>query len=79
MSKITKIVRNANDPKRIQIQAEIDGLMKKHGFKAVAASLSDPVKISMDLKATARPLLVFRGDIPPQWITGADENPRRIG
>ncbi len=64
MSKITKIVRNANDPKRIQIQAEINTLMKKHGFKAVAASLSDPVKITMDLKATARPLFVFRGDIP---------------
>lgn len=62
---ITKIVRNENDPKRQKVEAEIKNLMATKGFKAVAASLSNPVKTSLDIKGTARPLYVFRGDVAP--------------
>lgn len=66
MSKeITRIVKDHTSAKRLEIQATLQKLLAsgQKGIKAVAATLSNPVKTTMDIKGVARKLWALEKNI----------------
>lgn len=64
MSKeITRVVRDAQNEDRIKMEAALKKALATKGFRAVAASLSNPVKLSLDIKGTARKVYVLNKNI----------------
>ena len=63
MREITRVVKDAKNEDRIRMEASLKKLMASKGFRAVAASLSNPVKLSLDIKGTARKVYVLNKNI----------------
>lgn len=63
MREIVRVVKDAKNEDRIRMEASLKKLMASKGFRAVAASLSNPVKLSLDIKGTARKVYVLNKNI----------------
>lgn len=63
MREITRVVKDAKNEDRQRMEASLKKLMASKGFRAVAASLSNPVKLSLDIKGTARKVYVLNKNI----------------